>query len=100
MSGSTAGWTPFGRLMSAGYWLIGAVVAGFFGLRRLVAGRDNEWALVFEERLGRWRRQAARGPVVWIHAASVGETMLARILASALRERAPRAHLLLTCNTV
>jgi 3-deoxy-D-manno-octulosonic-acid transferase len=50
------------------------------------------------ERFGRYR-QRPDGPVIWVHAVSVGETRAAVPLIRALRERYPRHRILLTHMT-
>lgn len=58
-----------------------------------------------EERFGRYSdaavsgRSAGRGPVVWVHAVSLGETLAAGVLISALRQRIAGMQLVLTHGT-
>ena len=54
-----------------------------------------------EERFGHYSsaRPAGDGPLVWIHAVSLGETRAAAILLAALRQRLPTMRLLLTHGT-
>ena len=54
-----------------------------------------------DERFGRYSlaRPAGDGPLVWIHAVSLGETRAAAILLAALRQRLPGMRLLLTHGT-
>lgn len=42
---------------------------------------------------------ATRAPVIWVHAVSVGETMAARVVARALREKLPQAKIALSVTT-
>jgi 3-deoxy-D-manno-octulosonic-acid transferase len=51
------------------------------------------------QRLGRSAAPVARGPVIWLHAASVGEVNAARALAETLLAREPRLSLVVTCNS-
>jgi len=53
------------------------------------------------ERLGYYKLPPRRGQggVVWLHAVSLGETMAAAPLVSALRSELPNLRLLLTCST-
>ena len=54
-----------------------------------------------EERFGRYgvARPVGDGPLVWVHAVSLGETRAAAILLAALRQRLPGMRLLLTHGT-
>jgi len=54
-----------------------------------------------DERFGRYStaRPEGAGPLVWLHAVSLGETRAAAILLAALRERMPSMRLLLTHGT-
>ncbi|XAH21281.1 3-deoxy-D-manno-octulosonic acid transferase [Xylophilus sp. GW821-FHT01B05] len=58
-----------------------------------------------EERFGRYSAELAQwvgtagGPIVWVHAVSLGETRAAAVLITALRERLPGMRLLLTHGT-
>ena len=54
-----------------------------------------------EERFGRYgvARPVGDGPLVWVHAVSLGETRAAAILMAALRQRLPGMRLLLTHGT-
>ena len=54
-----------------------------------------------EERFGRYSlaRPGGDGPLVWVHAVSLGETRAAAILLAALRQRLPGMRLLLTHGT-
>nr|WP_275982268.1 glycosyltransferase N-terminal domain-containing protein [Frigidibacter sp. ROC022] len=49
--------------------------------------------------MGRGPRSVARGPVVWLHGASVGELVAARGIAKELLRRDPRLRLVVTANT-
>jgi 3-deoxy-D-manno-octulosonic-acid transferase len=51
------------------------------------------------ERLGWQHSRRPAGPVLWLHAVSLGETRAAAPLIDALRLRWPQASLLLTCST-
>jgi 3-deoxy-D-manno-octulosonic-acid transferase len=58
--------------------------------RRAVA--EPGYAVAVPERFGRYAQPVAaprRGPLVWIHAVSLGETRAAAILLAALRARCP-----------
>jgi 3-deoxy-D-manno-octulosonic-acid transferase len=66
--------------------------------RRLARGKEDA------ARLGERRGEAARarpaGPLVWLHAASVGESLSSLPLIKRVLERLPTAHLLVTTGTV
>lgn len=75
-------WRRFGQGKSA------ASVRGLWGH----VPRDVSRAL-------RSANDAARAPVIWIHAVSVGETMAARVVARALRTQLPQAKIALSVTT-
>jgi len=52
------------------------------------------------ERLGKASLARPSGPLVWLHAASVGETNAILPLIGALQDRAPKLNILLTTGTV
>lgn len=73
-------------------------------LRRKLARRavaEPGYAEQIEERFGRYTvaRPEGDGPLVWVHAVSLGETRAAAILLAALRQRLPGMRLLLTHGT-
>jgi 3-deoxy-D-manno-octulosonic-acid transferase len=68
-----------------------------FGLRRLT-GRET--AADLAQRLGHGTGAAPRGPVIWLHGASVGELAAARGIAELLVESDPRLSLVVTANTL
>lgn len=51
------------------------------------------------ERFGRYRQTRPQGALIWLHAASVGESGVALTLLSALRAARPEAHFLITTGT-
>jgi 3-deoxy-D-manno-octulosonic-acid transferase len=65
--------------------------------RRLAAGREEAGRL--PERWGRAGQARPAGDLVWLHAASVGETMSVLPLIAALREARPDVPVLLTTVT-
>jgi 3-deoxy-D-manno-octulosonic-acid transferase len=77
---------------------LAAPVWGLLALWRLAVGRERREHL--GERLGGGGAPVAGGPVVWMHAASVGEVTAARALAEALLQREARLRLLVTTNTL
>lgn len=73
-------------------------LAGPLLARRARAGKEDA------SRLGERRGVASvarpEGELIWLHAASVGESMIALSLAEALCESRPRAHCLITSGTL
>ncbi len=67
-------------------------------LLRQRASRGKEDTARMAERLGRASRQRPEGTLIWIHGASVGETMAALALVDALMKTG--AHILVTSGTV
>lgn len=66
--------------------------------KRLARGKEEP--VRFRERLGMPTRPRPRGPVVWMHAASVGESLSVLPLIDRLLAEHPELHLLLTTGTV
>lgn len=62
--------------------------------------RGKEDASRLGERLGIAGRPRPEGPLIWLHAASVGETVAAGRLIGELKARRPSATILLTTGTV
>lgn len=67
------------------------------GLRRLT-GRES--ADDIAQRMGRGGGGTERGPVIWLHGASVGELVAARGIAERLTAGDPRLSLVVTANTL
>jgi 3-deoxy-D-manno-octulosonic-acid transferase len=66
--------------------------------RRLARGKED--AARFEERFGRASRPRPAGPLVWLHAASIGEAFsVLRLIDKLLADR-PDLHVLITTGTV
>jgi 3-deoxy-D-manno-octulosonic-acid transferase len=65
--------------------------------RRSRAGKEDSARL--EERFGRAARARPAGALIWLHAASVGESGVALQIVEALREALPEAHFLITTGT-
>ncbi|HEX4782585.1 MAG TPA: lipid IV(A) 3-deoxy-D-manno-octulosonic acid transferase [Usitatibacter sp.] len=81
------------------YGLLWLIAAPFVLLRLAWRGRRQPGYLEnVGERFGRYHGEA-RGPFVWIHAVSVGETRAAAPLVEALRARYPGRRILLTHMT-
>jgi len=66
--------------------------------RRLAIGRED--GIRRRERLGLTRLKRPRGPLLWLHAASVGESVSLRPLLDALLQADPARTLLVTTATV
>ena len=62
--------------------------------------RRQETLRDLAERLGLPRAAGTQGPVIWLHAASVGEVTSARPLIDAALARARDLRVVVTCNTV
>lgn len=70
----------------------------FLLTRRARKGKEDPARL--PERMGKPGRPRPAGPLLWLHAASVGEAQSALILLDALMARDPALHVLLTTGTV
>jgi 3-deoxy-D-manno-octulosonic-acid transferase len=77
---------------------LGAPAISYYLRRRLAAGRED--AARFGERLGKASLPRPEGFLIWCHAASVGEAASLLALIDKLRERYPRAAILVTTGTV
>ncbi|MCB1556340.1 MAG: 3-deoxy-D-manno-octulosonic acid transferase [Alphaproteobacteria bacterium] len=66
--------------------------------RRARRGKENPVRL--SERTGNPSRPRPEGPLVWLHAASVGEAQSALVLIAALLSANPALHILVTTGTV
>lgn len=77
---------------------LGAPVIAFHLRRRARLGKEDPARL--GERLGRPSIARPKGPIVWFHAASVGETLAALPLIEALLRVKPALRVLLTTGTV
>ena len=66
--------------------------------QRLKHGKED--LLRFSERLGKTNHPRPKGPLVWVHAASVGESISMLPLVDALLENNPTTHFLMTSGTV
>ncbi|MFA6318542.1 MAG: glycosyltransferase N-terminal domain-containing protein [Elusimicrobiota bacterium] len=86
--------------------LLAPVVAAGFGLRMLASPRRRLMLSLPEE----WRERSGRPevralsaaperPVVWVHAASVGEVAAAQLLIERLQGRKAAPSVVVTCNT-
>ena len=69
-------------------------------LRRRAVNEPG-YAVAVPERFGRYAQPVAEqgGPLVWIHAVSLGETRAAGLLLAAIRAAQPDVHVLLTHGT-
>ena len=66
--------------------------------RRTAAGREDPARR--GERLGHASIPRPAGPLIWVHAASVGEVLSVQVLVRRLLERDPRLSVLVTTGTV
>lgn len=82
------------RLLST---LAGPLLPAYLHWRRR---KGKEDALRAPERLGNGRIARPHGPLIWIHAASVGESLSVLPLIDKLLAKNPRHHVLLTTGTV
>ena len=78
-------------------WLSAPLIGRYLSRRRS-AGRED--AARFSERLGMPSRARADGPLVWLHAASVGESLSLLSVIERLRRNRPEIALLMTSGTV
>ncbi|NTU77124.1 MAG: hypothetical protein HGA90_04850 [Alphaproteobacteria bacterium] len=77
---------------------LGAPALALYLRRRRAKGRED--SARFPERLGYPSQPRPRGPLVWCHAASVGEAMSVLSLIKALKNDDPARPILLTTGTV
>jgi 3-deoxy-D-manno-octulosonic-acid transferase len=66
--------------------------------RRLASGKEDRRRI--DERFGKAGRARPEGALVWVHAASVGESLSVLSLISRLLEENPALHVLVTTGTV
>jgi 3-deoxy-D-manno-octulosonic-acid transferase len=78
--------------------MIGAPLARLFLRSRLARGKEDGARI--QERFGKPDRPRPEGPLVWIHAASVGESISVIPLVNAILADRPDAHVLMTTGTV
>ncbi len=78
--------------------MLGAPFIDFYLRRRLTRGKED--AARFNERLGQPGLPRPNAPIVWVHAASIGESLSILPLMKALLERYEDVHVLLTTGTV
>ena len=76
----------------------GAPVASFALKRRMKAGKEDPARI--GERMGRAGRERPQGPLVWIHGASVGESLSVIPLVKRLSQTHPACSFLITTGTV
>ena len=69
------------------------------GLLQSRVKRGKEEAFRLNERMGEPSMPRPHGPLIWLHAASVGESLSALILIDALLKAYPGLHLLVTTGT-
>ena len=78
-------------------WLSGPLIRRYLD-RRLTDGKEDRDR--FDERLGQASIPRPEGPLVWIHAASVGESLSMVSLIARLRTERPEITILMTSGTV
>ncbi len=83
----------YASLMSAGTPVLRRAL-----LRRSSRGKED--AARLDERMGVYEKQRPSSPLLWLHAASVGEAQSALILIHALQEHTPFQNILVTTGTV
>lgn len=78
-------------------WAAGPLIRRYLG-KRLAAGRED--AQRFDERLGEPSAERPDGPLVWVHASSVGESLSMLSLIEKLHRERPGIGILITSGTV
>ena len=78
-------------------WLAGPLLRRYLQ-RRLIAGREDPQR--FSERFGEASAERPAGPMTWIHASSVGESLSMLSLIERLRRERPEITILMTSGTV
>ena len=78
-------------------WLSGPLLRRYLK-RRLIAGREDPQR--FSERFGEASAERPAGPMTWIHASSVGESLSMLSLIERLRRERPEITILMTSGTV
>jgi 3-deoxy-D-manno-octulosonic-acid transferase len=78
-------------------WRLGSPLAVGYLLARSI--RQPAYRRHWQERFGLVAPRASRGPLIWVHAVSVGETRAAQPLLEALMQQCPTAEYLLTHMT-
>ena len=73
-------------------------IADFTLNRRLMAGKEDETRIA--ERRGEAGRARPDGELIWVHGASVGESLSVLPLVDCLQKTRPGAHILVTTGTV
>lgn len=73
-------------------------IIGIVLKQRLKRGKED--ALRFHERLGRPQRQRPKGPLLWLHAASVGESLSMLPLVKRLLDERKGLNVMVTTGTV
>jgi len=90
--------SALGLALYRGVTRLAGPLAGPLLRRRARAGKEDPYRL--DERRGIAGAPRPDGELVWLHAASVGESLIALSLAEALCEVRPRTHCLITSGTL
>lgn len=77
---------------------LGGYAVPYLLRQRMARGKED--ALRLPERMGIPSRKRPDGPLIWVHGASVGESLAALPLIDAVLARVPQAHVMVTTGTV
>lgn len=86
------------RLLYRQFMVAASPLVYLYLLQRQRRGKEDRER--FHERLGQAKLARPEGPLIWLHAASVGEAQSVLTLIARLRTERPQVHLLVTTGTV